>query len=188
LLEETFGPEALSQMHRQTATGPVKQNLADELREMEALFHGAYVTAALQIGLTPNDAQPAGSGDVRADAEQYITWAANLSHDPDLGQDARMMVPVFYDQQRKLTKAWVFLGWSASDVDFSFARHPAARVLDKDGNPVGPDRAELLFHSTSRTIAYPIVAEVYVKRILNRDEFRRHCDLYKSRTVILDNL
>jgi hypothetical protein len=32
------------------------------------------------------------------------------------------------------------------------------------------------------------MAEVYVNRLLDRDEFRRHCDAYQSREAILANL
>ena len=31
-------------------------------------------------------------------------------------------------------------------------------------------------------------AEVYVDRILNREEFRRHCDRFKTRSEILKNI
>jgi hypothetical protein len=36
--------------------------------------------------------------------------------------------------------------------------------------------------------AIPVTAEVYVTRLLDRDEFRTHCDRHKSRDAILANL
>jgi len=36
--------------------------------------------------------------------------------------------------------------------------------------------------------AVPVLAEVYVSRLLDRDEFRRHCDRFKTREAILANL
>jgi hypothetical protein len=32
------------------------------------------------------------------------------------------------------------------------------------------------------------MAEVYVSRLLDRDEFRRHCDRHQTRNAILANL
>jgi len=39
-----------------------------------------------------------------------------------------------------------------------------------------------------RQIAYPVFAEAYVTRLLDRDEFRAHCDRYKTGTQILQHL
>jgi hypothetical protein len=55
VLEQTFGVEALRQMHRQTAEGPVAPDLAAELAQMQALFFGAYATTCRQLGMTPQD-------------------------------------------------------------------------------------------------------------------------------------
>lgn len=37
-------------------------------------------------------------------------------------------------------------------------------------------------------LAEPVMAEVYVAQLLERDAFRRHCDRYRSRDAILANL
>ena len=37
-------------------------------------------------------------------------------------------------------------------------------------------------------LAYPVTAEVYVDKILNRDQFRWHCDRYRTQSAILKNL
>jgi hypothetical protein len=50
------------------------------------------------------------------------------------------------------------------------------------------DEAVVEFERTSLTLVYPVTAEVYVDRILNRDEFRAHCDRYKTPSAILRNL
>lgn len=189
VLEETFGREAVAELHRQTAAGPVAATLAEELREMESLFHGAYVASRLQLGMTP-DAEAAtglGQGD-QADVAHLLRWAANLDLDSDLATDARMMVPVFYDLQRNQTKVWVFLGWSEQSASCNFSKPPKAQVLDAAGQAVGPERVEVHFISQYEQLMTPVFAELYVKEILNRDEFRRHCDAYKSKTAILANL
>ncbi|HEV3006579.1 MAG TPA: hypothetical protein VGX78_19065, partial [Pirellulales bacterium] len=187
VLVDTFGDEALTEMHRLTAEGPVERNLAEELDAIASLFHGAYVAVCRQLGMRPDEAAAVGSGD-EADAAAFLAWAANPDHDLDLARDARMMVPVFYDQLRRQTKVWVFLGWASQGGWVSFAKPPAAEVLDEAGQRIGDDGPELVYQSTYETFVYPVMAEVYVDRLLNRDEFRRHCDTHASRAVILQNL
>jgi hypothetical protein len=63
-----------------------------------------------------------------ADVRQFLIWSANLPLDPDVSQDARMMVPIFYDGARKQTKLWVFLGWSAQGLTVSFTKEPTVTV------------------------------------------------------------
>jgi len=191
VLEETFGRDALGQIHRQSATGPVRENLDDELRRMEALFFGAYVAVSRQLGMPPETTPGSGSGEgPDADAVAFLAWSDRLQDDPDVGRDVRMMVPVFYDDLRKMTKVWVFLGWQPQQVRISFAQRPAVEVFDPDGQPVpaDSDRIVLHYHSQYHTLAYPVTAEVYVTKILNRPEFRAHCDKYKTRSAILANL
>jgi hypothetical protein len=188
-LEETFGGEALGGLHRLTANGPIETDLATELQDMEALFHGAYVVACLQAGLPPNPmvGAEANPGDLDA-ARRFLHWAINVELDGDVAADCRMMVPVFHDQQRDRTKVWVFLGWSVRGLSIDYARQPTAQVLDGDGAVVEQVGPELIFFGTGAPLASPITAEVYVDRILDRDEFRKHCDLYRTRDAILENL
>jgi hypothetical protein len=189
VIEKTFGSDALRKMHRLTTTGPVKENLDEELRLMQTLFYGAHVAVCQEIGMPFSTSLPLGSGKgAGADAAEFQAWRASLKNDPDLGRDVRMMVPVFYDILRKKTKAWVFLGWSSRPVTVSFARAPEAKVFDQAGNEVKVDSVDLLFHSIRHELAYPVTAEVYVGTILNRDEFRQLCDKYKTRSAILANL
>lgn len=189
VIEETFGSDALAKMHRLTITGPVKENLDEELRLMETLFYGAHVSVCQEIGMPFPTSLPLGSSKgAGADAAEFQAWRASLKNDPDLGRDVRMMVPVFYDIMRKKTKAWVFLGWSSRPVTVSFANRPKAKVFDQAGNEVRVDSVDLRFDSTKHELAYPVTAEVYVCTILNRDEFRQLCDKYKTRSAILANL
>jgi hypothetical protein len=133
------------------------------------------VAAERQLGAPPGDAATERS------ADEFVQWSADLGADADLAQDSRMMVPVFYDLQRRQTKVWVLLGWSQRPVEIGFAHAPSADVT-------GPQEAQVEFGSTWRSIAYPVTAEVYVNEILDRDEFRRHCDTYRTRAAILANL
>ena len=52
----------------------------------------------------------------------------------------------------------------------------------------GGDGPEIIFHGTHRHLATPVFAEVYVTKLLNRAEFRRHCDAYQTKAAIVANL
>lgn len=181
VLEETFGAEALAGMRRQTADGPVTRSLADELSFMIELFEGAARVTQTQLGLVPK-------GDDSSSATTFLDWSANLDLDPDLATDARMMVPVFFDLQRMKTKAWVFLGWSTQAAYFGFSSQPSVVVRDAAGVELASDAYELFVDPTYQSLATPVVREIYVDRLLDRKEFRRHCDAYRSTRAILENL
>ena len=120
-------------MRRLTQEGPRSASLRDELNEMETIFLGASAAAWRDLG-----------GDPLVSAAEalprFARWRATAADDADIGRDARMMVPVFYDLGRRKTKVWAFLGWKATTVDVTFhtephvmavepmaARHPAKR-------------------------------------------------------------
>jgi hypothetical protein len=184
VLAEAFGGEQLEQVHRQTESGPAAVSLEQELAEMEALFVGAHVTVNARLGLRPDDA--AGSDAAAAEsAERFATWARDRRRDPDLAQDLRAMVPVFFDQGRNKWKVWIFLGWSHRPVTVSFAQTPTARILDESGLPV-TDPPAIRWGRLHARIGYPVTAEVYVDRLLDRHEFRALCDAHVTQQGILD--
>lgn len=187
ILEQTFGVEALQSMHRLTAAGEVASTLSDELSEMEGLFHGACVTVNRQLGLAADIPAEAGV-DAGAVAARFLKWSANLEHDADIGQDARMMVPVFFDQQRQKTKVWVVMGWTGRGVYASYDKPPDVQVFNKDGARLEREKYHLNFTTNFQRLAYPVMAEVYVNEILDREQFRRHCDAYQTQSAILANL
>jgi hypothetical protein len=189
-LETTFGADAIRGLHRQTDAGPVNADLAAELDAVEAIFAGASATVSRELGLAKAvSAAPEAVAGRREDAdrEAFRRWSQTMDTDPDIGRDARMMVPVFFDRGRGKTKVWVFLGWAQRPVNFWFATQPTAEVT-KNGKPANAYDAVVEFGNTYQSLAYPVTAEVYVERILDRDEFRRHCDRYKTRSEILKNL
>lgn len=186
VIEETFGPDALKQMHRLTADGPVSTTLDAELAELESLFHGAHGLVNRELGLPPAAALP--DRNLAADIDRFRAWSRELASDLDLKQDARTMVPVFYDLQRQKTKVWLMLGWAVRPVEVEFEKAPKIEVLDAAGRKLEKNEYELGLDSLWRTVVYPVTAEVYVSQLLNRDEFRKHCDQHKTRAAILKNL
>jgi hypothetical protein len=154
-------------MHRVTDSGPVARPLDEELEEMIALMRGAAAVAGEELGMDTA---------VGPEVGRFRAWAK----DPDIAEDVRMMVPVFFDRGRDKTKVWAILGWATRTLLVSYASPPIVRVHE------GAARVE--FGTAVRRIAYPVFAEVYVSRLLDRDEFRTHCDRYKTRGSILQHL
>jgi len=186
VIEECFGSGELTRMHRLTPDGQVKVSLSEELSAIESLFIGAHATVAYQLGMAPDGA--CGNGSVLQSAcERFAAWAANPHKDADVGQDLRMMVPIFYDIRRRRTKIWAFLGWSQRPISIEFANPPKSRFLDSGGTPVlGPPR--IRWAGLYAPLAYPVTAELYVDRILDRKEFRKLCNACKTQKEILRRL
>lgn len=98
-----------------------------------------------------------------------------------------MMVPVFYDLKRAKTKVWVMLGWGRRNLIANFAAPPSYAVYDAQGQAAAAS-VRVKFAAETQPLVYPVMAEVYVAKILDREEFRRHCDRYKTYAAILANL
>ncbi|GMV79847.1 MAG: hypothetical protein AMXMBFR7_10310 [Planctomycetota bacterium] len=200
-LREAFGDDALRSMHRLTAAGPVEMDVAAELQEVMDLHLGAAGLALRQLGLpAPRAADfalpqvlgrlPQADLDRMFDAPalesaigRFETWAARAD-DPDLACDARMMVPVFFDTQRKKTKVWVFLGWEAQTLAVYFKDQPRFAVYDRAGKDV-TDQVDVQWEGRYARIPTPVSAELYVDELLDRDAFRALCDRHRRSTEIL---
>jgi hypothetical protein len=187
LLESTFGEAVLKKVHRLTATGTVSKNLHEELLEMEALFYGAYQVVAEEIGMNSDAHLKARSKDLRDRDKKFARkWIRTFADDPDVGADNRMMVPVFYDINRKKIKVWVVLGYSKKPLSISFKERPTVtKIIDAKGNRI---EADLKFKSTTRSLIYPVSSEIYMKKLLNRSEFRALCDKYRTQPDIIKAL
>jgi len=186
VLEQTFGSQELERLHRLTEGGPAPASLTEELSEIESLFLGAHVCVSRDLGLAPDTSMGSNTSTSEA-AERFVTWRRELNSDPDLNLDLRAMVPVFYDVARRKLKVWAFLGWSRRPITVSFARPPKATIRGLKGRL-------RLFHPTVRwgalhaDLQYPVTAELYVDRILDRDEFRKICESCGTRLEILRRL
>jgi hypothetical protein len=187
-LTRAFGDGALAGLHRQRPTAPAATNLDAELHAMESLFWGAYHASCREIGLPARAPLPGGE-DADAQVARFTDWAAGFASDEDVGRDARLMVPVFFDIGRRKWKAWMFLGWVSQTLRVDFTHPPRAQVFDRGGREIATSRdLEVLFRSETRSVAYPVMAEVYVTNLLDRDEFRRHCDRHVTQEAILAHL
>jgi len=186
VLESTFGAGTLRELKRLTVGGPVKATLDEELALMEGLFLGAHATACAEIGLPPQtgiESQP-----------RFQEWREGLAADVDLANDNRMMVPVFFDLQRKQMKVWAFLGWTSRPLQARFKVPPKVEVLAWPtkkswfGFAKAPPPPRVEFGSARFALTYPVTAEVYTSKLMNREEFRAHCDRFRTEKAILENL
>lgn len=185
VIEQAFGVDALTRMWRMTATGPVRTSLGEELEGMRSLFVGAHVLACRQLGMPPDrSARAEGSAAI----ERLETWRKALASDPDLSSDTRMMVPLFFDQLRGQTKVLVVLGWAQRSLSVGFDTPPVVTVRKAANGRIARSHPPVKFVGTNVTIQFPVMAEVYVSRILDRDEFRRLCDQHRTRAAILQAL
>jgi hypothetical protein len=81
-----------------------EQVLRAELSFMERLFLGACVTVMRELGIDP------GATDWETVAAATCAhWARSCGEDRDLAQDARTMLPLFFDIERRKTRVWLFL-------------------------------------------------------------------------------
>lgn len=186
VLVESFGDGGLAGMKRLTAAGPINLTLDRELRVMESLFYGAYLSTASELGMPREKQTDLGLGEARSLA-LYRSWKPK--EDPDVSRDMRMMVPVFYDVARRMTKVWVVLGVTSRPLNVSYSSPPVLEsVADKQGNPVDLANAKLEFEHAEYDVAYPVMAEIYVTKILDRQEMRKLCDKHKTQQAILEHL
>ncbi len=190
VLDQAFGAKALEQARRLTAEGPVNLSLGEELRLMQAIFHGAYLRVCTEIGLAAEATQDGETSNHENDDRSVLeAWLASVRKDPDLGRDVRMMVPVFFDLGRKKTKVWVVPGIAERHLTVSYVNPPVIKeIKDPFGRVVRPGEIGVEFVSDFRQTAYFATAEVYVTRLLDRKEFREHCDRHKTFNAIISNL
>ncbi|MBI5502887.1 MAG: hypothetical protein HY907_21765 [Deltaproteobacteria bacterium] len=186
VLAGAFGAEGLGAMKRITAGGPINLPLDRELALLESLFYGAYANTMLELGAAPEEQQDLGWG-LAESLAVYRAW--DPAADPDVGRDVRMMVPVFFDVERRKTKVWAVLGVDTRPLQVYFAKAPVLEsVTDEEGSAVDPTQVTMDYESAEFTVAYPVMAELYVDRILDREEFRALCDRYKTAEEILAHL
>ena len=93
-----------------------------------------------------------------------------------------LLIWCFYDILRKKTKVWVVLGYSVKPLVINYKEQPTYTVTDAKGKK---SKKKVEFHKENKKIAYPVSAEVYTDKILNREEFRSLCDSLKTQGAIL---
>jgi hypothetical protein len=82
---------------------------------------------------------------------------------------------------------WAFLGWDSEALVVSYSTPP--RVLSCAPLNRAQGAAPRIESSSAwHQLPTPVLVEVYVSRVLDRDEFRAHGDRHRTRSAILENL
>ena len=70
----------------------------------------------------------------------------------------------------------------------TFSVEPGVLSVRRGGRQGTAERRPVVFTGARYDLATPVLAEAYVGHLLDRDEFRRHCDRFRTRDAILANL
>ena len=170
-MAEVIGESALDGIARLTPRGESGESVLQSLRETESLFRGARAAALEDLGF----AAPPG-------AAEFARWAAKR---PPVG-DGRMMVPVFFDVQRRKYKVWALLGWEDAPALIDFVERPRVVSIEKLDRNAG--EAQLAWVSGGDSYWTPVVVELYVRKLLDRDQLRALCEKHGDVSAIMADL
>lgn len=165
-LLEALGHGALTR----PPTSEHTMSLDDELWEMVMLLKGAALIAREELGRPWEDRR----GDAEAARAVFRRWQLGSPRDPDLEQDLRTTVPLWFDLERRTYRVRVVAGLEARRLSISFDREPEIEILSFDA-PDQPAPAPLLLPFTC-LIATPITFECDLRTLPDRDELRQLCD------------
>ncbi len=183
VIRKCFTKTDLMQARRLMPYTRSQKPLLTEMQEMESLMYGLFLITAGEIGLKVTKEMTNRKPEVlKRDKETAQKWIAGIKEDIDLARDNRMMVPVFYDVQRRKTKVWAVLGYAVRPVTISYKKEPTFVLTNTKREKIN---RKVKFKSQDRFIIYPVSAEVYTNKILNRKEFQELCDKYKNQKSII---
>lgn len=160
-------------------------SLLKAIQEQESLFYGLYELSCREIGLEPNEDER-GENERRSDRANAKNWINNIRNDRDLSRDMRCMVPLFYDTERDKHKVSVVIGFYYREMSVSYESYPQIKVSEYGKDAAAKVKVEC--YGEIKKLYYPVTKEIYVKKLLNREELRALCDEYKSEKEIVKAL
>jgi hypothetical protein len=175
-LVDLLGEGVLLSRNRLTPRGETGGPLLDELITMEQLFTGAWAIVLDDLGM-PADVGGAEGRFIMAARAAARSWASSHRSDPDLGEDVRMMVPLFKDIGRGEFHVLAMVGFEQRNLKVSFVERPGVTVRDARGRVVEP---YIHWSDASYPLARPVTLTCRTKRLLDRDQFRALCDRAES--------
>ena len=102
VLIDFFGEEYIRKTYRLTSEGKVTENLLDELIYMESLFYGTALISSQEIGHDMELSDDYKCHIKKEDAQKIAEeWIETFHEDKDISCDMRMMVPLFYDREKR---------------------------------------------------------------------------------------
>lgn len=182
-LRSTVGDAVLKKTRGLKKDGERKATLFDELKEMRDLFYGLYVVSAQDIGLKTNFLKDEDI-DVDSCGHLALRWLNDLSSDPDLQVDTRVIVPIAQVDGAKKTRQWATVGIRLAKLKASFAKAPKIRFAAVGKGKPGEWKEATSTKEEEHSIAVEEFAEVDCAP-LTRDQFRSVCDKGKTKKEII---
>jgi hypothetical protein len=171
-LVDLLGEDLLLSRNRLTTRGETGGPLLDELITMEQLYTGAWASVLDELGITPEVGEVEGRFIMAAKAAAQ-SWASSHRSDPDLGEDVRMMVPLFKDIGRNEFHVLAVVGIEQRNLRVGFVERPVVMVRDGRGRVVEPS---IQWSDARFPLARLVTITGRTKRLLDRDQFRALCD------------
>jgi hypothetical protein len=182
-LESGVGGDALRGLHGLRQGGQRPLDLAAELRLFRDRFYGLYLVSAEDLGLQPAFARGEEVDGPRCYREA-AAWLPHVWQEPDLAVDTRVLVPIFADGQRQVTRVWATLGVRLVRLDARYETPPSIQGRPGDEwRRVGSGRLGNAQHLIA--VDEFVEAELHGLRVPSREEFRALCERSKTRDAIL---
>jgi len=195
-LTTILGESFLTTRGRLTENGKMMTtHLLAELKERTALLYGLYFITADNVGMAPSllDEELLEYSEAEC-REQADAWEENWLQDEDVAQDARVIVPVQLDFDRREVVYWATIGTRVVKAEAEFdANHlPEVRTCDHD---LEDCRESYCFPGEFVAHYYYMLvdrsAEIRISMDTpppTRDEFRNICDRYETAEDIISVL
>jgi hypothetical protein len=112
-------------------------------------------------------------------------WLAKIAEEPDLAEDTRVAVPVYFDPQRGTSRLWVTLGVRLTLLNADYMKPPRIKPAMGEGEWQAVEGWKLA--SAHFLISVDEFAEVEVPTLSppNREELRKLCDEHKTKDKIV---
>jgi hypothetical protein len=171
-LADLLGEDLLLSRNRMTPRGETGGPLLDELITMEQLYTGAWGIVIDELGMSA-DLGDVEARSIRAAKAAARSWAFSFRRDPDLGEDVRMMVPLFKDIAREEFHVLAVVGFEQRNLRVSFVERPEVSVRDARGRLI---EQGIYWSDATFPSVRPVTITCRVKHLLERGAFRALCD------------
>ncbi len=190
-LAATVPEEVMAGLVGRTRGGTRGKPLGEELDWMRRFFYGLHLVACDDIGMRPDLLEDELS-DPEECEELTLEWLRDWRSDPDMAVDTRVVVPIFIDPSRGVTRFWGTAGVRGAKLRVTYARPPswASTYAPAGEKPnwrtVPPDR--LAPQEAVILVDEFVEFERAGRTPLTRDEFREICDGKRTKAEILEAL
>jgi hypothetical protein len=184
-LEAAMGPVWLANTQRLVETGDrATASLGGELDQRVALLYGLTFLEADAIGSAYSDIflpEELAEIQVEGTKEAARAWLAAWKADADVVRDPRVVVPVFYDEDRQVTTYWAVVGVKAlvAKAEFVAGHEPLVSDTSCWTGKFVPHRYTLLVEETAE-LELP-----FAKPPPTRAELRAICDAHATKDEIV---